>query len=79
LRRVRWADHVAYMGEMRNTHKIILRKPEGKRPLGRPRHRMEDSIRMDLGELEWEAWTEPIQNRDWWQAHEYSIEPLGVP
>jgi hypothetical protein len=48
-RRMRWAGHVACMGEER---KVLMRKPEGKRPLGRLRHRWEDGIRMDLGEIE---------------------------
>jgi len=41
---MRWAGHVAHMGEMKNAYSILLGKPEGKRPLGRPRHRWEDSI-----------------------------------
>jgi hypothetical protein len=41
------------MGEMRNAYKILIRKPEGKRPLGRPRCRWEDNIRMDLREIGW--------------------------
>jgi len=51
-RRMRWAGHVACMEEMRNTYKILVRKPEGKRPHGRPRHRWENNIRMDLMEIE---------------------------
>jgi hypothetical protein len=48
-RRMRWVEHVACMGGMRNAYKILGRKPEGKRPVRRPRHRWEDNIRMDLG------------------------------
>jgi hypothetical protein len=43
------------MSEMRNAYKIFVRKPEGNRPLRRPRHRWEDNIRMDLGEIVWEG------------------------
>jgi hypothetical protein len=52
-RRMRWAGHVARMGETRNVYRILLGKPEGKRPLGRPRCRLVDNIKMDLRELEW--------------------------
>jgi hypothetical protein len=47
-RRMRWAGHVARMEEERKVYKILVGKPEGKRPLGRPRRRWEDGIRMDL-------------------------------
>jgi hypothetical protein len=47
-RRIRWAGHIAHMGEIRNAYKILVGKPEGKRPLRRPRHRWEDRIKMDL-------------------------------
>jgi hypothetical protein len=47
-RRMRWAGHVARMGEKRNAYRILVGKPEGKRPLGRPRHRWLDNIKMDL-------------------------------
>jgi hypothetical protein len=48
LRRMRWAGHVAHMGEDRGVYRVLVGKPEGKRPLGRPRHRWEDNIKMDL-------------------------------
>jgi hypothetical protein len=47
-RRMRWARHVARMGEKRNVYRSLVGKPEGKRPLGRPRHRWIDNIKMDL-------------------------------
>ena len=47
-RRMRWAGHVACMGEGRGVHRVLVGKPEGKRPLGRPRRRWEDNIKMDL-------------------------------
>jgi hypothetical protein len=50
-RRMRWAGHVARMGAMRNAYRILTRKPEEKRPLGRPRRRLEDNIKMDLREI----------------------------
>jgi hypothetical protein len=52
-RRMRWAGHVARMGEERNAYRLLMAKPEGKRPLGRPRRRLVDNIRMDLGEVAW--------------------------
>jgi hypothetical protein len=52
-RRMRWAGHVAQMGDKRNAYRILLRKPEGKRPLGRPRHRWVANIKMVLVEIEW--------------------------
>jgi hypothetical protein len=52
-RRMRWAGHVARTGEKRNTCRLLVGKPVGKRPLGRPRRRWVDNIRMDLGEVGW--------------------------
>jgi hypothetical protein len=52
-RRMRWAGHVARMGEGRNLYRVLAGKPEGRRPLGRPRRRWEDGIRMDLEEIVW--------------------------
>jgi hypothetical protein len=49
--RMRWAGHVARMGEGRNVYRVLVGKPEGKRPLGRPRRRWEDGIKMDLREI----------------------------
>ena len=49
--RMRWAGHVAHMGEGRGVYRALVGKPEGKRPLGRPRRRWEDNIRMDLQEV----------------------------
>jgi hypothetical protein len=65
-RRTRWEGHVARMGEVRNAYKILVGKPEGKRPRGRYRHRWEDNIRMDIREIGWEgvAWIHPAHDRD---------------
>jgi hypothetical protein len=52
-RRMRWAGHVARMREKRNAYRLLVGKPEGKRPLGRPRRRWVDNIRVDLGEVGW--------------------------
>jgi hypothetical protein len=52
-RRMRWAGHVARMGEGRNVYRVLVGKPEGKRPLERPRRRWEDGIKIDLREIGW--------------------------
>jgi hypothetical protein len=52
-RRMRWAGHVACMGEESNVCRVLMEKPEGKRPLGRPRRRWEGGIRLDLREIGW--------------------------
>jgi hypothetical protein len=56
-RRMRWAGHVARMGEKRNAYRLLMGKPVGKRPLGRPRRRWVDNIGMDLGEVGGVVWT----------------------
>jgi hypothetical protein len=50
-RRMRWAGHVALMGEVRGSYNILIGRPEGRRPLGRPRRRWEDNIKIDLREI----------------------------
>jgi hypothetical protein len=50
-RRMRWAGHVACMGEGRNVYRVLVGKPKGRRPLDRPRHKWEDGIKMDLREI----------------------------
>jgi hypothetical protein len=59
-RRLRWAGHVARKGERRGTYRALVGKPEGMRPLGRPRRRWEDNIKIDLREVGWGAWTGSI-------------------
>jgi hypothetical protein len=54
---MRWAGHVAFMGEDRKVYKVLIGKPEGKRPLGRPKCRWEDEIRIDLKENGWRVWS----------------------
>ena len=65
-RRMRWAGHVVRMGEGRDVHRVLVGKPEGKRPLGRPRHRWEDNIKMDLQEVGGGCgdWMELAQDRE---------------
>jgi hypothetical protein len=65
-RRMRWAGHVALMGEGRGVHRVLVGKPEGKRPLGRPRRRGEDNIKMDLQEVGGGRgdWMDLAQDRD---------------
>jgi hypothetical protein len=67
-RRVRWVGHVAHIREVRNAYKMLVRKPKGKRPLGRSRHRWEDNIRMDLMEIGWEGveWMTMAWDGDQW-------------
>jgi len=69
-RRIRWAGQVARMGEGRGMYRFLVWKPEGKRPLGRPRHRWEDNIKMDLQEVGCVGmdWIELALNRDRWLA-----------
>jgi transcription termination factor 2 len=65
-RRMRWAGHVARMGEKRNAYGILVGEPEGKRPLGRPRRRGMDNIKIDLREIGWDGgdWIDLAQDRD---------------
>jgi hypothetical protein len=63
---MRWEGNVARMGEKRNAYRILVGKPEGKRPLGRPRRRWDDNIKMDLIEIGWGGmdWIDLAQDRD---------------
>jgi hypothetical protein len=56
-RRMRWAGHVARVGEGRNMYRVLVGEPEGKKPLRRTRHRWEDGIKMDLREIGWGVWS----------------------
>jgi hypothetical protein len=69
-RRMRWAEHVTRMGDERNVYRVLIGKPEGKRPLGRPRSRWENGIRMDLRDIGWGSvdWIQLAQDRDRWRA-----------
>jgi hypothetical protein len=57
---MRWVGHVAYVGEKTGVYRVWLEKPEGKRPLGRSRHRLDGNIKMELQEGKWGAWTGSI-------------------
>jgi hypothetical protein len=80
-RRLRWAGHVARMGESRGAYRALVRKPEGRRPLGRPGRRWEDSIKMDLREVGCGGadWIDLAQDRDMWRALVYTVMNLRVP
>ena len=71
---------MARMGEGRGVHRVLVGKPEGKRPLGRPRRRWEDNIKMDLQEVEGaRGWMELAQDRDRWQALVNTVMHFQVP
>jgi hypothetical protein len=69
------------MGEKRSTYRLLVGKPEGKRPLGRPRRRWVDNIRMDLGEVEWGVvdWIGLARDRNRWRTLVNSVLNLRVP
>jgi hypothetical protein len=80
-RRMRWAGHMARMGEKRNVYRLLVGKPEGKRPLGRPRRRWIDNIKMDFLEkgLNVVDWIGFAQDRYRWRALVNSVMNLRVP
>jgi hypothetical protein len=80
-RRMRWAGHAARMEEVRAAYNILVGRPEGRRPLGRPRQRWEDNIRMDLREIEFGDvdWIHLAQDRERWQAFVNTVMNLRVP
>jgi len=80
-RRIRWAGHVVRMGEGRGVYRVLVGKPERKRPMGRPRHRWEDNIKMDLQEVGGGCgdWMELAQDRDSWLALVSMVMNLRVP
>jgi transcription termination factor 2 len=80
-RRMRWAGHVARMGETRNMYRIFVGKSEGKRPLGRPRHRWINNIKMDLSEIGFSVvdWIGLAQDRYRWRALVNSVMNFRVP
>jgi hypothetical protein len=80
-RRMRWVGHVAHMRMILNAWNILVGKPEGKKPLGRPRCRWEDNIRIDLRETGWEGvdCIHLAQNRDQWLVLAHKVINLRVP
>jgi hypothetical protein len=80
-RKMRWAGHVARMEEKRNAYRLLVGKPEGKRPLGRPRRRWLDNVRMDIGQVGWGdvEWIGLAQDRNRWRVLVNSVLDLRVP
>ena len=80
-KRMRWAGHVARMGEERGAYRVLVGKPEGKRPLGRPRRRWVDNIRMDLQEVGcgYVDWIGLTHDRDRWQTLVSAVMNFRVP
>ena len=80
-RRMRWAEHVARMGERRGVYRVLMRKPEGKRPLGRTRRRWADNIKRELQEVGCGGMdkTELVEDRDRWQTFVNTVMNLRVP
>jgi hypothetical protein len=80
-RRLRWAGHVACMGERRVVYRVLVGRPKSKRPLGKPRRRWEDNIKMDLRELGIDGanWIQLAQDRVQWRAFVNTVMNLRVP
>jgi hypothetical protein len=80
-RRMKWAGHVEGMGEVRGAYNILFGRPEGRRPLGRPRRRWEDNIKMDLREIGFGDmdWINMAQDKDRWRAVVNTVMNLRVP
>jgi hypothetical protein len=80
-RRMRWAGHLARMGVGRGVYRVLVGRPKSKRPLGRPRHRWEDNIKMDLREIGIDEanWIQLAQDRVQWQACVNTVMDLRVP
>jgi hypothetical protein len=79
-RRIRWAGHVARMGTGRGVYRVLVGRPEGKRPLGRSRRSWEDNIKIDLGEIGIDGanWIRLAQNRVHWRAFVNTMMNLRV-
>jgi hypothetical protein len=80
-RRMRWEGHMARMGEGRGVYRVLVGRPEGKRPLGRPRRRWEDNIKMDFREtgIDGANWIQLAQDRVQWRACVNTVMNLRIP
>jgi hypothetical protein len=80
-RSMRWAGHVARMGDGRGVYRVLVGRPEGKRPLGRPRRRWENNIKMDAREIgiDGAIWIQLAQDRVQWRAFVNTVMNLRVP
>jgi hypothetical protein len=80
-RRMKWAGHLARIEVSRNAYRVLVRKQEGKRPLGRPTCRWEDNIKMNLRKIGWGGmdWIDVPQDRDQWRALVNTVMNLRVP
>jgi len=78
---MRWAGHVALMGEVRGVYKVLVGKPEERRPLGRPRRRWVDNIRVDFQEVGcgYMDWIGLVQNRERWRTFVSAVMNIRVP
>ena len=78
---MRWLGHVAHLGERRGAYRVLMGKPEGKKPLRRPRCRWKDNIKVDLQEVGWGGmdWFDMAQDRDRWRACANAVMNLWVP
>jgi hypothetical protein len=79
--RIQWVGHVERIGEKINSYRLLVKSPEGKRPLGRPGHMWMDNIKLDLGKILWGGtdWIRPTQNRDKWKAIVNLVMKFRVP
>jgi hypothetical protein len=80
-RSIRWTRHVAYMGAKRNAYRILVGKPEGKRPLGRPRDKWEDNIKTNFSDKKWSGmdWINLARDREQWRIVVKTVMNLRVP
>jgi hypothetical protein len=80
-KRMRLAGREARKEERRGAYSVLVGKPDGKRPLGRPRHRWKNKIKVDLQEVGWEVvnWIDLAEDRDRWRAVVNAVMNLGVP